>query len=679
MINERVLTANLNAFVKCNTQRIDKALQIAPAASGIGLLVIPVLFENNHKELPGFVDGAKKQSVIPFLEVTEQMKNAGEAVIRHFKQVLSEIDGSSAADPMAIYGGGAGGIVSKTLIHSLFIMGSVGTAAQNEKSDFDYWVVYDKTKLEKEEIDFLKEKIRLLEQWGDKKGVELHFFLTDVNDARNNIYGSADEESAGTSQASLLKEEFYRTALLVAGRYPVWWATPPSITDKQYAEAMEVLSGSAQLDPTRFVNLGNIESIPISELFGAALWQMNKAIDSPYKSVLKMGMLEELIFSKKSTLLCEELKEKAIASNGEPNPDPYLILIERLLGYYNGRKRDDVTDLLKKCFYNKVHIKINDKTVKKSKLSYKEELMIKYTADWGWDSRMVDDMNGYDDWPFDRMLKLGNELHKFLLETYRNLTDNLKKQKQSDKLISKEDLTVLGNKLFAFYNVKKKGKVELIRRATDTALRQESATFNPIITRGKKTIWAVLKGNVTTLIARKEVVAHAEIKRNYNLTELVVWLWINKVIDLKSFLHLVSSPLPVSLQEIQGLMKAISEFMPFQSIASIDSGLLLHRPKTVKLMVIANFNSQAWAKKVEEVTILYKNSHGETFVETLEGKAGLQRAAVVYGTALGEGIEHQQNFFTVYIPRAENSLKLEKQIRSFLLSASQSVKTAKES
>ena len=37
--------------------------------------------------------------------------------------------------------------------------------------------------------------------------------------------------------------------------------------------------------------------------------------------------------------------------------DPYLLMMDRLLTFYGRKKRSEVVDLLRKCFYNKFQCK----------------------------------------------------------------------------------------------------------------------------------------------------------------------------------------------------------------------------------------------------------------------------------------------------------------------------------
>ena len=672
MIREVDLATNLKLFEKYNAERTLKAFQVAEVPTKIAVQVVPFLFENNHPSLPGYQDGMDALKVIPFYKLTSDSRKAVLSVFKNFhlpEKKQSEYNGN-------MYGGASR---EKPLIESLMLMGSVGTVAQNEKSDFDYWVVLDESRLSEKELDYLRNKLTAIEKWGDKVGVELHFFLTDSTRVLENKFGSADKESAGSSQAALLKEEFYRTALHVAGKYPIWWLTAPGTTDDVYKEVLETVPKCYSIHPDKFVDLGNLHTIPEKELFGAALWQINKAIDSPFKSVLKMAMLESFTDDEwEGLFLCDELKKNLYAKDSDRPVDPYLLLIDGLLEFYSHKKRADVVDLLRKCFYNKVHIKIQLDSPARENPGYKESIMLSYVKEWGWDEKTTNDMNNYDSWNFERMSKLGSQLHGFLLETYKRLTDNLKKKEQNETMISEADLTILGRKLFSFYG-KKTGKIELIKKASDDALRLESVTFSPLITRGKAPVWNVMRGNVTTLIARGINMNDAIVKKGTLLPEVISWLVVNNVVDVGTFFHLVSSPLPVSLNEIQSLVKKISQFMPNVQISSIDNTYLAHRAKVTKLLVIANFHSKDWTKSIDEVTIMFRNSHGESFVSTFPGEEGMQRAATIYANAYALGIENPTRFFDTFMPELENTKTLEKLLKNTILTKMKQIRQSKNS
>ncbi|GMT41695.1 MAG: adenylate cyclase [bacterium] len=656
MATEQQLAANLQAFETYNRSRIETSIQISPKTALLAIHLVPMMLHYNHHGLPCYLECGEYCGGISFFELTEDMKTALKHSVKDFKSIELDMR-RHAVDEI------------EPFIESLLLMGSVGSAAQSSVSDYDYWVVVNESRLNGKKMNSLKEKLGLIEKWAEKNGAEFHFFITDVNRVRRNDFGGAGKESVGTAQAGILKEEFYRTSLHVAGKYPLWWLTTPAADDDEYNSVIKDLDMTWEVNLKQFVDLGNMAPITIGEFFGAALWQINKAMDSPFKSVLKMALLESFIDSEGESIpLCEELKKNILSPDSPAHlRDPYLIMIDRLLDHYHHKNRGDVVELLRKCFYNKVSIKINAATKRKSKRTYKEELMLYYINEWNWGESVTANLNKYDEWDFDRVLDLGKQLHSFLLETWKNLTNSLKTREDVKNLISDEDLTILGRKLFSFYN-KKKAKIEPLKRASDEALRLESCTFMPAVQRGKKTVWTVFRGNVTTEIARKDSVQHAELKKGASLADIIAWLVMNRLIDSKTFLHLIPNPLPVSLKEIQGLVKVIGRFLPYQQISAIENRYLLQEAFVTGIIVIVNFTSQLWTKSVDEITLLYRNSHGEVFCETHNAKSGHERLLKILSETNPKIDEDMHSLFHIFVPRSENSVKMEKQVRGVVLS-----------
>jgi adenylate cyclase class 1 len=67
----------------------------------------------------------------------------------------------------------------------------------------------------------LQQKVNLIKDWLDANiRMPVYFFLCDVEDVRNGHFGDVSSESSGSTQKNILKEEFYRTAVLIAGKIP---------------------------------------------------------------------------------------------------------------------------------------------------------------------------------------------------------------------------------------------------------------------------------------------------------------------------------------------------------------------------------------------------------------------------------------------------------------------------
>lgn len=149
-------------------------------------------------------------------------------------------------------------------IEALLSIGSTGTIAQTKASDIDCWVCCDFSKCPPDSRARLQFKLEAIEEWAENDfGLEVHFFVMDVKDIRENKFGLSDEESSGSAQSALLKEEFYRTALLLAGKPPLWWFTPAESDNRVYENTGKIVSVLKGTD--FYIDLGNVPHIPMEE------------------------------------------------------------------------------------------------------------------------------------------------------------------------------------------------------------------------------------------------------------------------------------------------------------------------------------------------------------------------------------------------------------------------------
>ena len=337
-------------------------------------------------------------------------------------------------------------------IKTVCLIGSLGSVAQNHKSDFDYWTGYEADSFSRESFLYFREKLRGIEKWADDfAGAEVHFFPMDLNKIRVDDFGEATGESSGSAQGKLLKEEFYRTMTLIAGQAPIWWVMPAGVSDEEYARLAALVENSNRVDSTRLVDMGNVHEISLGEFYGAAIWQINKTMGSPFKSVLKMALLEEYMLNHGSRgLLCNEMKQRLLSNKDEAQLlDPYVLMFDRAGAYLAENNRLDDLELLRSSLYLKAGVKLGLPDYRRTDLPRKKRVMVNLVRQWGWNHKAVSRLNDYHNWSFKESQKFSQAINGFIVRTYKQISAELNQQKdQVDLHISKRDLTVLGRKLF---------------------------------------------------------------------------------------------------------------------------------------------------------------------------------------------------------------------------------------
>ena len=71
---------------------------------------------------------------------------------------------------------------------------------------------------------------------------------------------------------SLLKEEMYRSMIIVTGQVPFWLISPVECDDEKYDELFQkILNGETLLKKEEFIDMGNVDDISLGEFFGGSV------------------------------------------------------------------------------------------------------------------------------------------------------------------------------------------------------------------------------------------------------------------------------------------------------------------------------------------------------------------------------------------------------------------------
>ncbi|BBD07089.1 class I adenylate cyclase [Desulfovibrio ferrophilus] len=499
------------------------------------------------------------------------------------------------------------------LIEALYTIGSVGTVAQNAGSDLDYWVCYDPENMPENLIDGLMDKLEHIERWADETfGLEVHFFTMDLENIRQNNFGFSDSESSGSAQALLLKEEFYRSAVCAAGKAPLWWVTPVGSSDKEYARIRTALATGRAAD--RYVDLGNLVDIPPEEFFGASLWQIVKALKSPFKSIMKFGLLEKYIASEDnegSTLLCDRLKDNlARGFTSLSKVDPYVLMFHEISEHYVRTKEKDSLKLVRLSFFLKT--KIAEFCSDGLRAQRREETEIhnlfNSSATRKGDASMV------MDWTFDKLVSIGTLVNKFIVRTYMRVRDS---QANIKIAITPEDLTKLGRKIFATFS-KRQHKIEHIPFLSITGntfrVLHVSASGKKM---GQPSYWEIQGAQE---VSGKDRLQLANLRKGPDLAESLVWLTANGLYEPGMGVKGDYSISPVTAKDIESLQDKLLEFFPPKTTFNTDISEMLNTERIVRAFFILNLIQPREHKALVEASIVYSTNWGELFCVTVPVK-----------------------------------------------------------
>lgn len=543
-IDRKVLSQLRARFLKLNEGRMARAMEgLSPRQQGV-LTLLPLFFHVNHPLLPGYVSGSTPAGLSNF-EPDANVLAEAQRLTRSFS--YKPRHGSNPPRP----------------IHGLFLMGSLGTLAQADQSDMDVWVCHGPD-LTENEIAELRKKCQLLETWAASQGAEAHFFLIDPSRfVRGERDTQLSSEDCGTTQHYLLLDEFYRTAIWLAGRTPIWWLVPV-YEESSYDRYTHTLISKRFIRADETLDLGNLAFIPPGEFIGAGLWQLFKGIESPYKSVLKL-LLTEVYASEHPRVHCLSLRFKqAVFANrlDLDELDPYVVVYRRIEEYLLARKEPERLELVRRALYLKVNRKLtgNSRTQ-----SWQRALLERLAHEWHWDQRQLALLDSRSQWKVRQVSSERRALVNELNYSYRFLTQ-FARHEQTVSRINKRDLSVLGRRLYAAFE-RKAGKVEFINPGIAPDLAEDTLTLVHAPNRKEpgQGQWGLYNGSLTAL----EWEHFAPIKRSRHLLELLTWCHRNGVIDSSTRLALHPGTSDLSEFELFNLLGSLQQTiaLPLPTVA----------------------------------------------------------------------------------------------------------------
>src|SRR5690606_4082242 len=195
-------------------------------------------------------------------------------------------------------------------------------------------------------------------------------------------------EASGSAQHFLLLDEFYRTALWLAGKVPLWWFVPAS-QERDYDQFAQTLLNKRFLRAADVIDFGGIAQIPHNEFIGAGIWQVYKGIEAPYKSVLKLLLLETYARDAEAEPLALDFKRQVFNREPEANRlDTYVMIYQRIQDYLLRHGQTQRLELVRRCFYFKVNKPLT-RASRGPEKSWQRQLLEAMVAEWKWPNHLL--------------------------------------------------------------------------------------------------------------------------------------------------------------------------------------------------------------------------------------------------------------------------------------------------
>jgi adenylate cyclase class 1 len=534
---------------------------------------------------------------------------------------------------------------SRPLLELFAIMGSAGSIAFNEESDIDFWLCLDEKKADAESLKFLRAKLREIEFWiTDNFSIETHFYLNDIERIRNDLFDTNEDSFGGKANGKLLKDEFYRSSILLNGKIPFWWVVPAGIEDSGYDECIRALDSSAF--SRDYVDFGNLHTIDRQDFIGGGLFQILKSLGNPFKSIIKIGVVEKYLLDKdsESILLCNMIKKSVLEGKLNINHiDPYVMMFNQVNDFYSQNRDPDhalASEIIKMCFYIKIDPNLSETAGRPAAESEKIEKMTEYIKKWKWSDVKIHQMDTFKDWDITPINKFWNSITGHILKSYKRILKNI----QGDEFIkrfSTEDIKFITTKINSSFSLSEK-KIRPAISFKDNPI-EKHLKIESISEKEGKINWLLSKGFSKGQKDFQRLLIHKE----PTLIALLAWISMNRMfqkdhtrVEIKSRYQLLDSNF------VRELMNELTLHFSIKRL-NIKNDYFFMDPLPLLNFIIINLYSK-YPQGIEDIIYLYHNSWGETLYEQYSKETDLSGILVqILNGALLSGDDYDRSVYMI--------------------------------
>lgn len=600
ILDPQAVLALRERFLTVQSGRLERVRQGLQYQQQRCLTLLPLLLHVNDINLPGYTHADTPSGIQGYEPDASSVK-----LLRQYSRQFSGHIPPRHPDPAIV---------------SLFFMGSSGSVAQSVRSDLDLWVCH-RSHLEEEQLALLDDKCRRLEAWARGYNLELHLFLMNAESFRGGERETLNGEYCGSSQHYLLLDEFYRTGIYLAGATPAWWYVPPEL-EHRYDEAVSALFDSGRVPEHSVVDFGRIDQMPLGEFLGAAMWQLYKGIDSPWKSLLKLMLLECYLHDHDTGrgMLCQEFKQRVYDEETSLDRlDPYVMLYRRLERFLREKDQPERLELIRQCLYQKTGINLS-RPQSRGRSSWRRELLSGLVAEWHWQQGTLTLMDQRENWGIEQALAERQAIMREFTQSYRNMT-RYSQQQGAESVMTRADMLVLGRKLHASFD-RKPGKIDIINEHAVPNLGQEKITLHQLPARERgQYLWAAY----IDLAATRPDTYPPPLKQGSGFLEVLLWSHLNGLLTGHLHVPVYSQRSDLTDFEVKELMSTLRHSLAYPLPPAPQQAF--RRPSFVQKVLLyvnvgedpmASLSQRGLQKISNRVDSLDYSALGENLVRTLD-------------------------------------------------------------
>ena len=521
-------------YLQLNRKRIDELLRGLQPAQSRAVRCIPLFFHVNYALFPGYVDKDTPAGVYGY-KPDERLLDEVKVFSKRFKYDHTRRARRTPVD--AVY-------LHKSSYSDCLVL----------------WILYGRD-LAPDDLSKLRRRLENVVTWLQSQQLNIQGELIGSETFVPKLLNDQGSELP-VSQSRLLSE-FYVESFLLAGKYPVWWLVPPQ-EEKRYDEYVQNIVAKRFVPPAEFLDFGGVyETHPVNYLMGAIqnISRMYDSMEICWLNLLLLraqvkawprvdntaSRLKRIVHAGKissSIVVTEEVRAKIIDEIiDDVSASTSGISADRLIRSFN-----DAPGLMKK---GSVNLFSSLYAMRAQKQPVEESVDPFFVRQYLWEKHAL----------FCEISNCFHWLHAQVVE------------KSKDQREQFDGVLQLSKNLKSFLS-SKQGKIPFYN-----ALEKPDVTLSRVVIQHK----VKTGGEESWVLAAVEEGGEVlEIYACGQLLALLIWGWLNRVIDLGTSISVDCSPQYVKQIEARQILSSLTKKLPhsFMDNISLDVFASLARPCT---------------------------------------------------------------------------------------------------
>ncbi|MEQ1635346.1 MAG: class I adenylate cyclase [Methylococcales bacterium] len=369
----------IRRFQKLHQLRLERLQGFLSTKQQVFIPLLPLLFHQNIPLLPGFIHAETPSGLANYLPDRQAL-----LIAKTFSKSYSYKPSRPQTNEL----------------EAIFLVGNSASIAFSKSQKIDIWVFY-KTDLTISQREALHLKAKNIADWAGSLGLFVSFYLLDSIAFLKGCSSPVVTEGNSYTSHALLLDEFYRSSIYIAGKFPAWWVIPPH-EEKNYPACLEYLKRQRFIQEQDLIDLGGMGDVQPEELIRADFQQLYTAHDAPYTALLPLFLLDCYVNEyPQPDWVCLHLKQAVYEGALDIDElDPYALTYRKIERH--AHEHPEKLLLSRQCFYLTITGKQSHQSNANTTQALRLEFMQKAAQDWQWPVNLLPDLMTNRFWNLER-------------------------------------------------------------------------------------------------------------------------------------------------------------------------------------------------------------------------------------------------------------------------------------